>query len=563
MHRTRDLALAFVLAIVLPGIAHAGYGAVQFNLAENLAVLQAWQQATNATQAPQLVSKEGGGTVLEWHGGVAADKYETDASGGRLLTPQESGSYHRVDAEGKLCATSPTGDVTYALLSLTNTDDPSVLTHSTQINTLQVGRMTQAYEIALGDVNPGFSSLGTDLAMRGLLAKVHAGQTTIAGGAGVVAENWRSLWKSESRTQYQRDACALKLDTPITRSANLFVTAQGYSDREESLSAGTSVLEPASAYATTAGFTFQKNGITLEGEMGASRWEEEGQDSQSDNAVILDAGWRGEKVGLRAGHHDLGPYYASVSAMASPGIEETYLGGDWTPSDWLTLNADLRRSENKQLGLTSIAQTADSIATDANLNLDRLLQGLSLSLQHYYSAGEYEDGNESTNQNYGASFSYLGECWIGGIAYSYNDVSDDSFPETNSATRTWTGNIGLNVSKYSSAGAATWSANVTLTSVWQEQDLDSGSTTENYNYNLGFSVKRDGWGAVNAGYLWGTMTQTTGGPDLEQDSMYADATYQFKGQNALKFYLRRDEFSGDPVSSYHERTIGVQLVLML
>lgn len=563
MQKLRGEILVIILTLAIPGIVCADHGPAHFRLAENLTVLQAWQQSTGSAQVPQLVSQEDGGTSLEWHGGVTVDKYDTDASGGSILTPQKSGSYYKLDVEGNLDATSSDGALSYAVLSLTNTDDPSVLSHPTQINTLQLGRTTQNYEISLGDVNPRFSPLGTELALRGLLGKVAAGQSTIAGSAGVVAENWRSLWDSESRTQYQRNAYALKVERPVLSSVNLFATAQGYSDREDSLPAGESSLLPACASAGTAGFALQKNRVTVEGEMGVSRWEEEDQDGESDSAYVLDASWRTEKAGLWIGRHDLGLYYASLSATATPGVEETYLGGDWTPSSWLTLNADLRRSETEQLGLTVTSQTFDSLATGANINLERILQGLSVALQQYYSAGEYDDGSETTNESYSAAFSYFTEGWSADVSYCYDDVKDSSFPDANSSTGTWSGNIGVSLSSLIADIAPTWEASVDLSTMWQEQDIDSGTTIKYDTYNVAFSAHRNGWGSGNVGYLRGTSTQPGGGPDLEQESVYADAAYEFMEHGALRLYYQEDKTYGVPVSAYHEKTIGLQLMVTL
>jgi hypothetical protein len=563
MQKLKGEVLILILTMAIPGIAFANHGAAHFRLAENLTVLQAWQQTTGSAQVPQLASQEDGGTVLEWHGGVTADRYTTDASGGSLLTPKESGSYYKLDVEGNLHATSPDGTLSYAILSLTNTDDPSVLSHSTQINTFQIGQTAQKYEIALGDVNPRFSSLGTDLGLRGILGKVFAGQTTIAGSAGLVAENWRSLWDSESRTQYQRAAYAVKVERPVLSSVNLFATAQGYSDQEDSLRAEERSLSPAVASAGTAGFALQKNQVTMEGEIGISRWEEEDQDDQSDTAYVLDVGWRTEQAGLWIGRHDLGPYYASLSGTAAPGVEETYMGGDWMPNSWLTLNGDLRRSENEEVGLTSTSQTVDSFATGANVNLERFLQGLSVALQQYYSAGEYDAGNESTTESYNATFSYFADRWSADISYSHDDVSDSSSPDTDSVSGTWAANIGVSLSPGGADTPSPWEASVDLSTMWQEQELETGTTTKNYTYNVVLSGHRRGWGSVNLGYLRGTSTQPTGGPDLEQKSIYADAAYEFKGQNALRIYFQEDKTYGDPVSAYHEKMIGLQLVVTL
>lgn len=515
--------------------------------------------AAGVTQSPQLIKQEDGGTVLEWHGSVSGDRYETDASGGRMLTPLESDNYYKVDVDGDIRATSPSGAVSYAMISLTNTNDRSVLSHSTQINTLQLGRVTQAYEFAVGDVNPSFSSLGTNLALRGVLAEARLGETRIAGSAGVAAESWASLCDSDLRYQYQRDAYAFKLDTPVVQSMHLYLTAQGYNDRESSLDAGMSALSPASTRAATMGFTFQRSQFTVEGEIGTSRWKEEGQDSESDNAYILDAGWRAQKGGLRAGHHNIGLYYAALSGMAAPGIRETYLNGDWATTSWLTIDADLRRSKTEQAAGTTIAETVDTITAGANINFDPLLPGLGLRLQQYRSIGENSDGSDNTNENYSAMLSYLSQHWNSGISYSHDDMSNDAGPEANGTTGTWTGNLGFSLNKDSTTGVRIWWASMNIFASWQDQDLDNGTTTKNRSYNLELTAERAGWGILTSNVGWGTTAQPTGGPDLHQRNIDIKATYPFMRNWAIEFYLQENKNWGDPDLRYSEKTIGLQL----
>ncbi len=534
-------------------------------LADNSEVLQAWQQGAAGGQTPDLVQQADGGTTIEWHGGVTLDKYVNSSSGGNTLTPNRGGSYYKAQVQSDLRGTSPDGDLSYMQLSLTNTDDRSVLSSNpTQINSLLMGRAGKDYQITLGDVVASYSQLGTSLGLRGIGGQKLFGQSSMfSASAGVQAPSWEALANTVPRTQFLRNVYAGKAETAFSEAWRGYVTTQGYADDTGSLGRGMSLLAPASARTTTAGFTYQQGQLGVQGEAGVSRWQEEGQDEHNDNAFIVDANWRVESVGLRAGHHDIGRYYSSLSGMAAPGVQETYVAGDWAAAQWVTFTADARHSVNEGAMNTINAQKTDALLAGAFINFGPDWPGWGLMLNHSQSRGESANNGASTeNQGNGASLFYYGQVWNGSLGYNEQKVSSNAAPGADAKTTGWVGTVGRNWSDDSGVAGGMWTLGTNLTASLQEQNLDAGGSTRSTVLGLGVSAQRSGWGSLNASLSDGTTTQTTGGPDLRMKTYQVDAAYPFKGQNSLRFYLRSNRTGGGTAADYNDRTVGLQLVYM-
>lgn len=532
-------------------------------LADNNEVLQAWQQGAGGGQAPDLVQQADGGTTIEWHGGITLDKYVNRSSGGSLLTPGRSGSYYKAEAQSDLRGTAADGDLSYLQLSLTNTDDRSVLSsHPTQINSLLMGRAGKDYQVTLGDVVASYSQLGTSLGLRGIGGQKLFGQSSMfSASAGVLAQSWETLANTVQRTQFLRNVYAGKAETAFGETWRGYVTAQGYSDDTGSLGQGMSLLMPASARATTAGFAYQEGQLGVQGEAGVSRWQEEGQQEHNDNALIVDANWRVQSLGLRAGHHSIGRYYSSLSGMAAPGIKETYVAGDWTAAPWVTFTADARHSANEGAMNTVNAQKTDALLAGAFINFGADWPGWGMMLNHSQSKGESGNGGASSkNEGNGVSLFYYGQVWNGSLGYNEQKVSSNAAPGANAQTTGWVGTVGRNWSDDSGVAGAGWTLGTNLTASLQEQRLDSGGSTRSTVFGLGVSAQRSGWGSLNASLSEGTTSQTTGGADLRLKTYQVDALYPFKGQNSLRFYLRNNQNGGGTITNYSDRVVGLQLV---
>ncbi|HET7831422.1 MAG TPA: hypothetical protein VFK88_00505 [Gallionella sp.] len=563
------------LAILLLGTAGSAYAQAgnsgNVNLADNSEVLQAWQSASGG-EMPELAQDPEGGTRIEWHGGITLDKYETNATGGNTLTPLRQGNFYKAQVQGDVRGTNQEGEVSYAQFSATNTDDRAALSHATQINSLQFGRMGKGYQVALGDVAASFSALGASLGLRGILAQKQFGQTTLAGTAGVIAESWESLVRSVPRTKLVRDVAAAKLETPVSASTRVFGTVQGYSDEKGSLATGISALAPAAASSATVGFAMQQERFSLQGEAGGSHWSEEGQLGHNDNAVVLDASWGFDKGFLSAGHHKIGKYYGSLGGGAGVGVKETYLNGNWNAASWITLGADARHSQNDMAGTpppvtipptppsTPNAAKTDSLATNASINFGPSLPGWNLLLNQMLSKGWNADNSTNRNSSYGANLVYAGQEWNSGLGYTRSRLTNNAAAASNSQTTGWTFNLG----KLLTDASATWTASANFLAAHQEQKLDAGGSTRSTNWNLGLTGQRSGWGSLTASYQAGVTSQTVGGPDLRQKGYLVDATHPFQGTNAsIKLYLRSNHTYGAPGLGYNEKTAGLQLVYQL
>jgi hypothetical protein len=541
--------------------------AAELLLADNSQVLQTWQEATGAAQPPEIGKNADGETVVTFQGGVLWDKYVNDVSepsglpGNTTMTPSRSGSFYKLQAQGDLRGTSPEGDITYAQVAMTSSDDRAAQGSPLLVNTFQFGRVGPGYQLAFGDVSPNFSSLGTSTSLRGaLLQRQFSDHVVGALTVGTLAESWAALSNKIYRTQLLRDAYGAKLDYQMGESGGLYLTTQGYSDRDGSLPNGVSAMLPASSHAHTLGFNYLRDNLSVQGEFGASRWQEEGRQAYSDNATILDATWGLSDFGLRAGYHKLGAYYTSLAAAGGAGIEETYVGGDWRAADWASFNADLRRSRNDAAAGSTNGQRTDSLTTGANINFGDRLPGLGLSLQYATSNASLDVGGHTKNDNYGGTLYYAGGAWNGGLGYGYSKMRNDASADSNGHTSSWSVNLGR-----SFAGeAGSWSAGSQFAASVGKQELDSGKSSR--DRTLVFSVygQSTDWGSLTASVIDGLMTETTGGADLRTRSYQFDASHPFGKKNTVKAYWRStSSFSGDPGLGYRERTVGLQVILMI
>ncbi len=557
--------------LLLPSSGHAA----NIILADNSQVLQSWQQG--AGSAPTLVQQPDGGTVIQWAAGVSMDAYNNNASGGNTVTPLRDGNFYKATVQGDLRGTEPTGDMRYLQFSVTGTNDRAVLSHAagTQIGSLQMGIAGSGYQLALGDVAAGFSTLGTNVGLRGLLAQKQIGQSVISATAGVMVESWESLANAVDRTRYLRNAFAAKAETPMGEIGKVYATAQGYNDSKGDLANGATTLAPASARLATAGFAYQKEQFTLQGEAGFSRWEESGRAEESDQAYILDASWMFQSAGLRAGHHDIGKYYSSLAAQGGSGVKETYLNGNWIAADWLNLTADLRRSENALAGVPVVtfpptppsanATQTDAFTLGAVITFGPSHPGWSLLLNHAQSLGENSGGAANRNRNDGVTVAYADQNWNGNLGYMLGSVENSGAPSTDADTNTWQFNIGRNLMDLTVQGAPAWTLAANLGASRQEQDLDSGGGPTTTRWQLGLNGQKTDWGILMASYMDGRTTGQATGVDIRQKSWQLEASHALKGQNTFKLYWRDNKTSGStsiPSGDHREQVVGMQLQYM-
>lgn len=531
-------------------------------LAANSEVLSNWQQTAGTPQTAELVTQDDGSTRIEWKGGVALDHYQNRATGGTLLNPALNGNFYKAQVQSDLRATALNGNVAYLQVSGTHSDDRALQRYPLLLQSAQMGWAGDGYQVALGDVAPSFSSLGTSLGMRGVLAQKQLGQSVVSVSAGTLVPTWNSLADAAKRTQYLRNVAAAKFDIPVGSATRAFVSFQGYADDPSTLDQGVSSLAPASGRTSTVGFVHQHEQLTVTGEAGSSRWTESGRSGLSDHAYLLDANYNGPSYTLRGGHHNLGVYYTSLSAQAAPGIIETYLGGNWLAASWLTLQGDARRSKNSVGDGTRVnATTTDSASLAQAITFGVDWPGLGFVLNQSLSAGKNVDGSDNRNSGYGAALNYTQPIWNAALSYDLRAVENEASPTSNGKTDTWNWKLGRALTD--NLTNPTWRADLQFSVGMQEQRLDIGDSTRTLQYGVGAAATRVGWGTLNASYTLGKVKPTGSGADLRNRDYMLEASHPFKSGHSLKFYTRDTRtFSGVPALKNSTRSIGVQLALV-
>lgn len=535
-------------------------------LAPNAQVLQAWQHNSLGGAAPVLTAQEGGGTRLEWKAAESLDAYRNDvqSAGGQANTPLRSGSFFRNTFSGDLRAVHADQGVDYLQLGMTHSNDPAVLGQAhRQINNLQLGRAGPDYSLALGDITPNFSSLGSSLGARGLLGRRDVGGLAVSAFSGIVAESWEALENRVPRLQAIKDVHGIKLEKAWSPSLRTYVTGQGFSEREAAGALAQFLPAPGNARSASAGFAHQQGQLALSGELATSRFENGGQADRSGHAGIVDATWRIGSLGLRGGHHDLSTGFTSLSLAAQSGVRETYAGADWTASPWLTLSGDLRRSRNATMasaGVPSGSVQTDALATRALVSFGPDHPGWSLSLQQLGERSADAAGGHGTNRDTSAAVNYSGAAWSAALGVGAGAVRSSLWPENDARNSRWSFSVGHATSDANGAQAATWRIATRLSAMAQKQRLQAGGEATNTSYSLSITGERTAWGSLGLLATGGTVARAPGGPSLRQRALQLDATYPVSQQASLKAYLRSTQRNiADPLLAARERSAGLQL----
>jgi hypothetical protein len=328
-------------------------------------------------------------------------------------------------------------------------------------------------------------------------------------------------------------------------------------------------LAPADGTTTTLGFTFRQGKFSLSGEGGTSDWEEQGYADESDEAWILDAAWQGEQFGVQAGHHDLGLFYTSLSGDALSGISETYGNINWMATNWLSLNGDLRHTENERAeappGLEPpVAVPYSPNAVEAyswSLGADvaiMSIDGLSLQLSQSQSDGENDGGGKNDQQDSAANLQFSRRGWSTGIGYQHGDYENDAASASDSETDGWNVFVGR---EWAEAVSGNWNVGTTIMYSDQRQELDSGERNTNQSYQLSLNGQHVRFGQFSAMWYDGHMRDPSSGQDLDQQGIRLEAGRALGKYGSLKFYYsRNDSFDDRADIAYMERTLGLQFL---
>ena len=548
--------------------APAAPGTGNVKVSPNDQVLQTWQQNNLGGATPALLQEGDGTTRLDWHGGVTVDEYNNDiqSANGATNTPLQSGSFYKAVVNNDLRVIRPDGTVDYVQLGVTGSNDRAVLSQNPyQVNNLQVGRATTDYRVALGDIAPNFSSLGSALGVRGLYAQRQFGDMTIHGFAGQVAESWEVLSNTVPANQYIKDVQGVKIEKAFGTNLKTYFTAQTYSEREAPTMAQQISAAPGISHSVSAGFQYQQGQFGLTGETASSSFTDDGTNDRVGHANIIDTTWRGETTALRAGYHHIDAEYTSLSLAAMPGVQETYVGGDWVATPWITLSTDLRKSKNSTLATVyadSTSMTTDSATLRAMMNFGVEHPGWGLTLQRVDAQTTDALDQVSRHSDSSATLNYTTADLMAALGYGIGRVTSETYSTNDSETENWSLNLGKTFSNLQPDAPATWSASVNFMATSQAQRMIvSGGSSNNTNYTLTLTGQVVGWGSLNMMLTDGLTTQPTGAPGLRIRGVQLDGTYALQ-RGSFKLYLRKTQRNvDDPLLFSAENVLGVQLLL--
>jgi hypothetical protein len=567
--RFRRASITQALAVLSAGWSASMVMAQTTQEAANAQVLQSWQQQTG-----QAASVNAQGNV-EFHGGITLDAYSVgikSPSGNPALSPLRDNSFGKLVFQGDVRTQSAEQDVTYVQGVLTATNDRSVIArYANQINSFQTGRAGQGYQFAFGDVVANYSTLSSNLGLRGLLAAKQFGALTVTGVAGTVAESWEALLNRSAldnlapRTRYLRDVMGMKAEYAFDQQLSAFATLQSYGDRLSSapLPAGTPAL---SGVVVSTGLKYTKDALQISAELAASNTEDKNTLlDRSGKAFVIDGTYRFTSPGinLRFGYHDLGPRFTSLAQSVAPGIQEWYAGADWALLPQLTWGLDLRDAT------TRVAATAFSPASETDLQTlsNRLsysfqgITGLVLSLSDTRNHGKDALGNSNKNDNTQLNLNYGSQIWTGGASLGIGHSRSPANPAGDSNSSQWQLMLGRNWSDASAEKQASYTVGLQGSLGQQiQKQIVAGTQSKNTSYGLNLTASSTALGQLLLGLQRQQTEQPTpGAPRLATTSLNLDWTKAFTQQWQLKGYAKINRRNhGDALLQVDERILGVQ-----
>lgn len=537
-------------------------------LTPNEQVLQTWQQSNLGGAVPSLTREEDGSTRLEWKGGLTVDTYRNtiQSASGTTTTPLRSGDFQRSTFNSDLRALRKNNVVDYVQIGVTSSDDRSVLSqHPYQINNFQFGRTGEGYALAFGDIALNFSSLGSAIGVRGAYGQHQFGPVTLQAFTGQVAESWEVLTNSVPSNQALKAVHGLKLERTFGSALRTYVTAQASAEHRAPSMAQSITAALGATRSVTAGFQYQQDQFNLAGETAGSSFEDDGKTNRRGRASVIDGTWRSGQFGWRAGHHDIGSAFTSLSVAAQAGILESYAGVDWTAAPWVSFAGDIRNATMSTLASGTMASTSsrsDSAALRANINFGPNHPGWALALQQATVKQLDSAALASHRRDSSATVNYASPSWNTGFAVGVGRNVSVMSPASDSLTDNWSLNIGRMFSNAAPDLPQSWSAGINFAATSQTQRLlMTGTQTHNTNYTLTFTGQRAGWGSVNLLLSGGATSQPSGAPSLRMQGVQLDALYQLQGQSSVKAFVRSTRRNiADPVLAVEEIVAGLQLV---
>lgn len=535
----------------------------------NAQVLQSWQQQTGQAASVDPQGK------IEFHGGLTVDAYSNGVkspSGNPALTPLRENDFGKLIFQGDVRSQTPQQDVTYLQGVLTATNDRSVISrYANQINSFQTGRVGAGYQLAFGDVVANYSTLSSNLGLRGLLAARQFGALTVTGVAGTVAESWEALYNRPAidglapRTRYLRDVMGVKAEYAFNQQFAAFATLQSYSDRLGSapLPMGTPALD---GVVLSTGLKYTQDSLQLSAEIASANTEDKNTlADRRGNAFVVDGTYRFTQagVGLRFGYHDLGARFASLAQSVAPGIQEWYAGADWAMTPQLTWGLDLRDATTRMMA-TAFSPASENELQSISNRLSYSFQsitGLMLSLSDTRNQGKDALGNANSNDTTQLGVNYGSQQWSGGLSLGIGHSRSPANPLGDSDSSQWQLNLGRNWSDASLEKQASWTLSLQGSLGQQiQKQIAVGTQSKNTTYGLNLTASSTALGQLLLGMQrQQTLQPTPGAPRLATTSVNLDWTKAFTQQWQLKGYAKINlRNRGDTALQVDERIIGVQ-----
>lgn len=584
----------------------------------NQQVLRSWQLqsgqgipfgSSNAVTVDPVTGKPTVGLPgsYEFHGQVELGGYQNRVSsptGNPALGSMRSGSFGKTVFQGDVRSMSAEQDVTYAQGTFTSTDDRGLQArYATQINNLQIGRSGAGYQIALGDVAASFSTLSSNLGLRGALLSKDLGAFTATGFAGVVADSWEALASQSTldgqpvRTRNLRNVVGFKVDTKATSlgggQISAYATLQNYRDRAGTASAITATTPPQPLGAALAPLTtlegtvaslgaqYQRDNLQLTGELATSKTQDVGgkivlagsasQSSAAGNALIIDATYKLGDASLRAGHHNLEANFTSLAQSITPGVRETYLGSDWQITPQLLWGVDGRTAVTRTpaFGAASTGGVAGN-----SISLNSLSNRLSYSLADYpglvfslldtRNQGQDALQNDNRNDSTQVGASYANADWSANVLIGLGHTRNDSNAAYNSNNQNWQVFVGrnwrgANLTSATSNQVPLWTFSLQGTAGQQKQNFVSAGSSQSFNAGFNLQASHAQLGSLNASWQVQTSTQpVAGAPRLRTNTYGLDWSREWSPQFTAKAYAKVSQRNhGDTRLQYDERVIGV------
>jgi hypothetical protein len=536
----------------------------------NEQVLRSWQQQTG-----QAFWAQDSGQI-EFHGATSLDIYSnqvrvpsTGSTGTNTFSSLHNGDFARGLLQGDVRSTNAAQATTYVQGVLTSSNDRGMQPrYATQINNFQMGRTGVGYQMAFGDVAAGYSTLSSNLGLRGLLGSKELDKVTLSGFAGTVAESWEALSNRSAldgqapRTRYLRDVFGTKGEYKLAAEWSAFATAQRFSDRVNTATPlASSVTLPAldgDAISVGAKYQTQVAQLAMEYARSSSKNAISGANAKGD-ALVLDGSYRWQSFGLRAGFHDLEPEFVSLAQSVAPGIRETYAGGDWQITPQLTWSIDLRDSITR-IATTGQRSELDSQNNRLTYNLTNI-PGLSLNLSDTRNQGQDGLGNQQRNDLSQAGVNYGGQVWTANLSAGAGRVRNPQSPAADGTSRQWQAALGRHFSDASLETQANYQLLVQGTASSQRQKFAAtGADATSNALGLNVSLQTTRYGALSAQWQRQQNTQPiAGAPDLYSSLFNLDWARQITESWSFKAFARVNRRNhGDANLRVDERSLGVQ-----